>query len=359
MASKEAAATRVQIEAIQTVVSMRPADPPLARKITLGSNQPAGGDVGAVFRQCHQILLCYGKASEEEDSGRVMIGRLKESLGVALCEYPMLTGRIKWENRELVLVATDSGMRLVEAKFPIKMDEFVGMEGRAAAEGELVYWEDLKPEDPQFSPLAYIQVTEFECGGYSIGLSLSVLLGDSLELTGFLKRLAATHLDIFFKQSKPPAIYLPKHKSAKLYPVPSNLSRRRPGCQTLLYRIDAGSLDATMLKGLASLCAKDAEQKLDADLGLDFTLYAKDGSTGDLVVEKGLRKGLAWPTANALPELNGAKWDDTVLDEVTFWEGRNPIRGAYWIRSDSTEGLIMVNTSRLADKTVYITVSIP
>uniref|UniRef100_A0A7N1A8Z9 Uncharacterized protein n=1 Tax=Kalanchoe fedtschenkoi TaxID=63787 RepID=A0A7N1A8Z9_KALFE len=83
MASEDASgapAARVQIEAIQTVVSMRPTDPPLARKVALKQ------DVEKVFRKCHHVLLYYKKANDE-DSGWVMVGRLKESLGRALCYF--------------------------------------------------------------------------------------------------------------------------------------------------------------------------------------------------------------------------------------------------------------------------------
>uniref|UniRef100_A0A7N0V494 Uncharacterized protein n=1 Tax=Kalanchoe fedtschenkoi TaxID=63787 RepID=A0A7N0V494_KALFE len=295
-----------------------------------------------------------------------MVGRLKESLGRALCQYPMFTGRVRWagpdegrDGRELVIVSNDSGMRLVEAKYPMHMDEFLRLEDREAAESELVYWDDLKEQDPQFCPLAYIQVTDFECGGYSIGLSLSALLGDTSELSGFLEHLAATHLDIFFKQNKLPAFYLPKRKSTKLYPVPNNLARRRHAGQTLLYRIHNPESSTAELNGLALSCIKDAERKLGVDLGPDFelTLCTKDGSTGDLAVEK--CKGLTWVGLNALPKLNGAKWDDKIFDQVTFWEGHKPVRGAYWIGLGVDEGLVMVYTSPLGDSAIHITVSVP
>ncbi|CAM8995232.1 unnamed protein product [Rhodiola kirilowii] len=348
----------VQIQAIQTVVSTKPTEPTLTRRVVLTSV------TGVVFQQCHQIVLYYKKANTE-DSAWVMIGRLKESLGRALVNYPMFAGRLKWddnggeERRELVLVSNDSGLRLVEAKYPVSMDEFLGMKGREEAASELVYWEDLKEHDPQFCPLYYIQVTEFECGGYSIGLSLSVLLGDSTVLTGFLKHLATTHLDIFFK-NKPPAFYLPKHKAIKLYSIPNNLSRRKHSGQTLVYHINnAQQPQLDLLKRLASLCIKDAVQKLDASLDLEFILFVKNDETNELTVDKG--SVLTWPSSgDAHPKLNGVNLDDdSILSEVTFWEGHKPIHGAYWIGLNDKEGVVMVNMSEHDNKAIDITVSIP
>lgn len=165
MANQEGSAVstaHVHIEAIQTVVSMKPTEPTLTQKVVFNE---ADNVKGVAFQQCHQMLLYYTKANAE-DSGWVMIGRLKESLGKALLKYPMFTGRLKLgedadterHKQELFMVTNDSGLRLIEAKYPLSMDEFLNRADREEAESELVYWDDLKELDPQFCPLSYVQV---------------------------------------------------------------------------------------------------------------------------------------------------------------------------------------------------------
>lgn len=53
------------------------------------------------------------------------------------------------------IVSNDSGVRMVEAKTEMKLDEFVEMKGD---EGKLVFWEDVVESSSQFSPLFYVQV---------------------------------------------------------------------------------------------------------------------------------------------------------------------------------------------------------
>jgi hypothetical protein len=146
---------KVQIEGVQTVVPSKVTDP---RETCLVSvEDPVSSDI---FRGCLSIVLCYNKAVEE-DSGWLVAGWIKESLGRALQDQPMLSGRLRRVedgNGELEMVSNDTGVRLVEAKITMTLQEFLGLEEREKAEADLVFWMDIDEQNPQFSPVLYVQV---------------------------------------------------------------------------------------------------------------------------------------------------------------------------------------------------------
>uniref|UniRef100_A0A7N0RF66 Uncharacterized protein n=1 Tax=Kalanchoe fedtschenkoi TaxID=63787 RepID=A0A7N0RF66_KALFE len=369
-AAAAASAAKIQVEGIQSVIPLRPTDPRHTRKVTLKHPQTTD-----IFQRCHHVILYYKKASED-DSGWVVGGRLKESVGRALLEYPMIAGRLRWADdrpkdsnggqRELELVSNDSGIRLVEAKLPMSLAEFFEMKEREDVEGELVFWEPLNEEDPQFCPLAYVQVTNFECGGYSIGFSLNVVLGDPLELTGFLKHSAKLHKEMF-QENKAPVFYLPKLKTNYNFPPePSGVTNPKQAGRTLLYALNAdnsGKEDFGSPRRLALSCIHDAERRLSVDTDYDFALFIKDHKTGDLTVEAGSRRGLSsgsTPTS-AGPELKCTEWGDAHFDEMMFWGSHKPARVAHWIGLRANEGLVMVSSPRVEGDSgaVDVMVTIP
>ena len=146
---------KVQIEGVQTVAPSKVTDP---RETCLVSvKDPVSSDI---FQGCLSIVLCYNKAVEE-DSGWLVAGWIKESLGRALQDQPMLSGRLRRVedgNGELEMVSNDTGVRLVEAKITMTLQEFLGLEENEKAEAELVFWMDIDEQNPQFSPLLYVQV---------------------------------------------------------------------------------------------------------------------------------------------------------------------------------------------------------
>ncbi|XP_022867017.1 protein ECERIFERUM 26-like [Olea europaea var. sylvestris] len=206
-------ASKVRIESMQTVVPIKPTDPINSGRISVS---PQNLDSSILGRRFH-VILCYNKASDE-DSGWLMAGWIKESLSIALCELPILAGRLRVQDsedgdRDLQIILNDSGVRLVEARVEMKLADFLDLEEKKEAQGEVVFWEDvLEQNQLQFSPLFYVQVTNFSCGGYSIGISCSLLLADPFALTGFLKRWANEHNSLLSKLDAPktPLCYLPK-----------------------------------------------------------------------------------------------------------------------------------------------------
>lgn len=144
----------VQYEAFSSVVPLKPTFPRPSVRISTEKDVEPG-----ILKQCFHMLLCYKKASSE-DSGWIVAGWTKTSLGIALSEKPILAGRLRRvEDGGLEIVANDSGIRLVEAQIPMALDEFVGLRNKEEVRKQLVYWKSIDGQDPQFSPLMYLQAS--------------------------------------------------------------------------------------------------------------------------------------------------------------------------------------------------------
>ncbi|KAJ4913075.1 Protein ECERIFERUM 1 [Raphanus sativus] len=110
--------------------------------------------------------------------------------------YDHVTGRIRnLDNDDPSAQAipyircNDSGMRIVEAKVEgFTVQEWLDLDDRSIDHRFLVYDQVLGP-DLFFSPLVYLQITQFKCGGLSIGLSWAHVLGDVVSASTFMKRM--------------------------------------------------------------------------------------------------------------------------------------------------------------------------
>lgn len=153
----------IQIESLLSVSPSKFTDPRQVRRVSAdgSSADPFGSDI---LGGCLNVLLYYNQACQE-DSGWLHAGWIKESLGKALLEQPIFCGRLRRiganagdHDKRLEIVSNDSGIRLVEARMPLTLAEFLGSKSLQDAETELVFWKDIDREDPNFSPLFYLQV---------------------------------------------------------------------------------------------------------------------------------------------------------------------------------------------------------
>ncbi|KAF5729643.1 putative transferase [Tripterygium wilfordii] len=115
------------IEAVQTVPPFKVTDP----------------------RQVHQVSVADAVASAT--------GWVKESLARAQAEQLVLSGRLRRGEEGhgyLEIVANDSGVRLVKAKLPVTVAEFLDLKERDKDAGaQLVFWKDIEEQNPQYPPL--------------------------------------------------------------------------------------------------------------------------------------------------------------------------------------------------------------
>nr|POE95270.1 brassinosteroid-related acyltransferase 1 [Quercus suber] len=136
---------------------------------------------------------------------------------LAISKQPILSGRL-WRGEdgdgELEIVSNDGGVRLIETQVAVTLSVFLELKEKEEAEAQLVFWNDIDEHDPQFSPLFYVQVTNFQYGGYSIGISCSILLADLMVKEKFLTSWANIHNNILSSNNelKKPFFYLPNLK---------------------------------------------------------------------------------------------------------------------------------------------------
>lgn len=102
--------------------------------------------------------------------------------------YHPVAGRIRRAEdedgrRRPFIKCNDSGVRIVEAKCTKTLREWLSSAGGSF--DPLAYDHVLGP-DLGFSPLVFVQFTWFKCGGISIGLSWSHILGDVFSATDFM-----------------------------------------------------------------------------------------------------------------------------------------------------------------------------
>ncbi|CAH2074394.1 unnamed protein product, partial [Thlaspi arvense] len=212
--------TKIPRSLIAGVQSVMPAEVTQHRKVRSISVSDSVG-VG-IFRRTLNIVTYYKQAGDNGERGWLAAGWIKESLGRVLTEQPMISGRLRRrrtatqeEEDGLEVVANDSGVRLLEATFPASLPEFLEMvkKDKSRAEAETVFWRDIDEDAPQFSPLFYVQVTNFENGGYTIGISCSILIADLLLETDFLTKWAQIQSSLSHSQTTiKPIFYLPSVK---------------------------------------------------------------------------------------------------------------------------------------------------
>ncbi|KAM6547822.1 hypothetical protein CsatB_019498 [Cannabis sativa] len=109
-----------------------------------------------------------------------------------LTSFAAVSGRLQRneENGEWMIKCNDAGVRMVEARAQGSVENWLSCVDRDG-ELNLVYWEELY-HNPYFWSTFYVQITEFEEGGFAIGLSCIHLLADLTCATMFIKSWAQT-----------------------------------------------------------------------------------------------------------------------------------------------------------------------
>ncbi|XP_060179907.1 shikimate O-hydroxycinnamoyltransferase-like [Lycium barbarum] len=351
--------SKLQVEAIQTVIPLKITDPRFSRRISLSKNLCSDD----LQRRFHMVLY-YNKVSET-DSGWIVAGWFKESLGSAIVESPIFAGRLrKLEDDNLELVSNDSGVRMLEANYPMNMDDFIELKKKENVENELVFWEDIHETSPQFSPLFYVQVTNFKCGGYSIGISCSLFLADPFVMTSFLKMWSKIHNNLVSQIDSPkiPAFYTPNYTKIGSSP---NLSITSPKTinqitQTLIFKNPKNPLKMNneFLKNLASKCVGETEGKIGKKISSNFTFLVNENFE-NVKVENYSREEII-KGESGLSIMSG-NWDDLGADQVRFNEGNKAVHVSCWIIiGENDQDLVMITPTPNEDSSelnIIITVS--
>ncbi|KAG7955359.1 hypothetical protein I3843_11G066800 [Carya illinoinensis] len=358
---------KLYIEAVQTVSPMTVTDERRARKVLAMDDLLVSG----IILKCRLHVLLYYNNASEDDSGWFFAGWSRESLARALSEQqPLLAGRLRRVedgDGELEIVSNDSGVRLIEARIAMTLSSFLELKGkeREETEAQLVSWTDVAEQNPQFSPLFYIQVTNFQCRGYSIGINCSLLLADLLVVENFLSSWAIIHRNIVsnINGSKKPLFHLPNLKTHLSSPtaIISSIPSKCFG-QTLHFRVTAE--DATLdrsetFNSLALLCVEESESNLAIRMTSEFYLFVKE-SFEVIKVEKCANRGLTRQQLSLKSKITCADWDDLGAKEVAFRDGNKPLHVSYWMGSTCPIGVVMaIQSPNEATLGINILVSVP
>ncbi|KAL6575575.1 hypothetical protein OROHE_000952 [Orobanche hederae] len=114
---------------------------------------------------------------------------IKEPMFTWLNQYPMTCGRFrKSDSGRVYIKCNDCGVRFIEARCDKTLDAWLEMKDVTLHEKLLCSNQCIGPE-LSFSPLIYIQLTKFKCGGAAVGLSWAHVLGDAYSAAEYLNSL--------------------------------------------------------------------------------------------------------------------------------------------------------------------------
>ncbi|CAN1248835.1 Protein ECERIFERUM 2 [Linum perenne] len=180
------------------------------------------------------MKLHYIKAvyffTKEAASG-LTIYQLKEPMFPLLAHYYTACGRIRRRPEDdrgrPFIKCNDGGVRIAEAHCGnLTLEEWLHED---KDDGWLTFGDHVLGPDLGFSPLVYVQFTWFKCGGLSVGLSWSHVLGDPFSASTFINTWA--HL---LKGHVIPESLLPSSDFTDSYPLtkkkknPSSIKRVDP-----------------------------------------------------------------------------------------------------------------------------------
>ncbi|XP_016201478.1 vinorine synthase [Arachis ipaensis] len=320
-----------QVVAVMSVPPLKVTEPRLALQVLADDARTIGG--------CYQVVLYYNQCNEE-DNGWNLAGWFVESLAKALLDHPLLAGRLQrrsdHHNTWLEIVSNDSGIRLLEARCPMSLARFLEQNQEENRETQLVFWKEIDHQNPEFSPLVYVQVTNFECGGYSIGISCSLLLAEVLVVDNFLKKWAKIHDEMLSENGeiKRPIFYQPCQKNvdealaSDVNVISRSLSKN--GIESMVFKITSNeaSFNKERLRELAMFCVEEAEQKLNIKMGSKFSFVVKESSKVTRV-ESCSKSNRGHSSIQMTP----TTWNEFGLYEVAFCKGNTAVHVSCWVAS--------------------------
>lgn len=192
----------------------------------------------------------------------------------------------------------------------------------------------------------FFQVTNFERGGYSIGISCSLLLADPLGMASFLKRWASIHNTLVSEndKSKLPIFYLLSlrrlNDTPSIHMISSNTSRSRARAKIFNMAENMNS-DEKICRTVASVCIEEAECHLGTKMASKYWLFLKKLSE-DIKTEACSKEEIVPLSISGLSEL---RWDDSGVHEVAFFQGNRAIHVSFWIGSLINDGLVIIAPS--------------
>ncbi|XP_019098110.1 PREDICTED: protein ECERIFERUM 26 [Camelina sativa] len=154
---------------LSTVGAARPTE-------TGTTHEPTGLDLAM---KLHYLKAAY--IYSPETARDLTVRHMKESMFMLFDQIAWTTGRFsRRDSGRPYIKCNDSGTRFVEGQCNLTVEEWLSQPDRSVDEF-LVYHQPIGPE-LTISPLIYVQLTRFKCGGLGLGLSWANIIGDSSSL---------------------------------------------------------------------------------------------------------------------------------------------------------------------------------
>ncbi|XP_004494470.1 acyl transferase 4 isoform X2 [Cicer arietinum] len=168
---------------------------------------------------------------------------IREALSLALVPYYPLAGRLKeFKPRCLQIECSGDGVWYVEASTDCTLDSVNFFDDMQSISYDNLLPDDI-PEIEHIDPLVQMQVTQFSCGGFVIGLVFSHSICDGLGAAQFLNAVGelARGLD-------KPTIEPVWHRNFSLAPQPPALPKRPPADSPQMphYKLEHANIDIPM-----------------------------------------------------------------------------------------------------------------
>ncbi|EPS64444.1 hypothetical protein M569_10336, partial [Genlisea aurea] len=153
--------------------------------------EPAGIDLAMKLHYLRGVYYFERKAFDG-----ATVQEVKDPMFEWLNRYPVQCGRFRREeaSERPYIKCNDCGVRFIEAAAGETLDEWLELnddDGLMLREKLLFSGQIIGPE-LTFSPLVYIQLTKFRCGGVAVGLSWAHILGDLFSAIKFMNDWART-----------------------------------------------------------------------------------------------------------------------------------------------------------------------
>ncbi|KAK8588138.1 hypothetical protein V6N13_087086 [Hibiscus sabdariffa] len=157
------------------------------RSLVIPSQQTSPGKLDLSFIDNVPVLRCYTRTLHVYKHGPGAPKVIKEALSKALVPYYPLAGRLKESDaNQLHVECSGEGVWFVEASADCTLDAFNYFD---TASFSIPYDQLLPDEVPKsegMEPLVQMQVTQFACGGFVIGLIFCHTICDGLGSAQFL-----------------------------------------------------------------------------------------------------------------------------------------------------------------------------
>ncbi|KAJ4954248.1 hypothetical protein NE237_011031 [Protea cynaroides] len=151
------------------------------------SEQTPSGTLHLSFIDRLPVLRCNARTLHVFRHGHEAANIIREALSKALVPYYPLAGRLKESSQgELQIACTGEGLWFVEASADCRVDAINYFDDIPSLAQHDKLLPDLPPEVNGLDPLVLMQVTQFTCGGFVMGLIFCHSICDGLGAAQFL-----------------------------------------------------------------------------------------------------------------------------------------------------------------------------